>query len=150
MGPDELCAHTAQRLQRIERGAKRADQARQSIALRDAKTDVLSVELAQARRICFGVKREQLDVQQQPLFEEAARTGIAAREEELAQLKAVPQTAEAITQIPRRQTLPPDKDQALATVGDELRGARVQSSICAPHLRFYLAHGLVFEFLRGD
>src|SRR5450830_57012 len=60
MGPDELCAHTAQRLQRIERGAKRADQARQSIALRDAKTDVLSVELAQARRICFGVKRKRL------------------------------------------------------------------------------------------
>lgn len=108
MGPDELRALTAQLLQRIEQDAQRADQASQAIALRDAKIDKLSFELAQLRRIRFGVKSEQLDAQQRPLFEEAVQADIAALQEELAELKAAPQAAEAPKQIPKRQALPPE------------------------------------------
>ncbi|MBV5296123.1 MAG: transposase, partial [Curvibacter lanceolatus] len=108
MGPDELRALTAQLLQRIEQDAQRADQASQAIALRDAKIDKLSFELAQLRRIRSGVKSEQLDAQQRPLFEEAVQADIAALEEELAELKAAPQAAEAPKQIPKRQALPPE------------------------------------------
>ena len=108
MAPEELRALTAQLLQRIEQDAQRADQASQAIALRDAKIDKLSFELAQLRRIRFGVKSEQLDAQQRPLFEEAVQADIAALEEELAELKAAPQAAEAPKQIPKRQALPPE------------------------------------------
>lgn len=61
MAPDELRALTAQLLARIEQDAQRAEQASQAIALRDAKIDKLSFELAQLRRIRFGVNSEQLD-----------------------------------------------------------------------------------------
>ena len=86
MAPDELRALTAQLLARIEQDAQRAEQASQAIALRDAKIDKLSFELAQLRRIRFGVKSEQLDAQQRPLFEEAVQADIAALEEELLSL----------------------------------------------------------------
>ena len=42
------------------------------------------------------------------MFEEAVQADIAALEEELAELKAAPQAAEAPKQIPKRQTLPPE------------------------------------------
>ena len=90
MAPDDLRALTAQLLARIEQDTQRAEQANQAIALRDAKIDKLSFELAQLRRIRFGVKSEQLDAQQRPLFEEAVQADIAALEEELAELQATP------------------------------------------------------------
>ena len=109
MAPDDLRALTAQLLARIEQDAQRAEQANQAIALRDAKIDKLSFELAQLRRIRFGVKSEQLDAQQRPLFEEAVQADIAALEEELAELQATPlPTAAATKRTPRRQPLPFD------------------------------------------
>lgn len=56
MAPEELRALTTQLLARIEQDAQRATQASQAIALRDAKIDKLSFELAQLRRIRFGVR----------------------------------------------------------------------------------------------
>ena len=109
MAPDELRALTAQLLARIEQDAQRAEQASQAIALRDAKIDKLSFELAQLRRIRFGVKSEQLDAQQRPLFEEAVQADIAALEEELAELQArTPPTEAAAQRTPKRQALPPE------------------------------------------
>ncbi|MDD2990525.1 MAG: IS66 family transposase zinc-finger binding domain-containing protein, partial [Zoogloea sp.] len=109
MPPDELRALTAQLLVRIEQDAQRAEQASQAIALRDAKIDKLSFELAQLRRIRFGVKSEQLDAQQRPLFEEAVQADIAALEEELAELQArTPPTEAAAQRTPKRQALPPE------------------------------------------
>ena len=109
MAPDQLRALTAQLLARIEQDAQRAEQASQAIALRDAKIDKLSFELAQLRRIRFGVKSEQLDAQQRPLFEEAVQADIAALEEELAELQArTPPTEAAAQRTPKRQALPPE------------------------------------------
>ena len=109
MAPDDLRALAAQLLARIEQDTQRAEQANQAIALRDAKIDKLSFELAQLRRIRFGVKSEQLDAQQRPLFEEAVQADIAALEEELAELQATPlPTAAATKRTPRRQPLPFD------------------------------------------
>jgi transposase len=109
MAPDDLRALTAQLLTRIEQDTQRAEQANQAIALRDAKIDKLSFELAQLRRIRFGVKSEQLDAQQRPLFEEAVQADIAALEEELAELQVTPlPTAAAAKRTPRRQPLPFD------------------------------------------
>ena len=107
MAPEELRALTTQLLARIEQDAQRATQASQAIALRDAKIDKLSFELAQLRRIRFGVKSEQLDAQQRPLFEEAVQADIAALEEELTELQALNKPAASpAKQTPKRQALP--------------------------------------------
>ena len=109
MADAELRTLAQQLLVRIEQEAQRAEQASKAIALRDAKIDKLSFELAQLRRIRFGAKSEQLDTQQRPLFEEAVQADIAALEEELAELQTRPPLgAPAAKQTPKRQALPSD------------------------------------------
>lgn len=94
----ELRALAGQLLDRIDRDAR-------EIHWRDAKIEKLTFEMAQLRRIKFGVKSEQLDAQQKTLFEEAVDADMAALEAELAELKAPPQPSEPVTR-PRRAPLP--------------------------------------------
>ena len=70
-----------QLLQRIERDAR-------EINWRDAKIEKLTFEMAQLKRVQFGVKSEQLDVAQKHLFDESVNADLAAIEAELNELKA--------------------------------------------------------------
>ena len=70
-----------QLIERIDRDAR-------EIHWRDAKIEKLTFEMAQLRRVKFGVKSEQLDAQQKTLFEEAVDADMAAIEAQLAELKA--------------------------------------------------------------
>ena len=55
---------------------------------RDAKIEELIFEMAQLKRVKFGVKSEQLDAQQKALFDEAADADIAALEAQLKELRS--------------------------------------------------------------
>ena len=73
MGEVELRELAGQLLERIDRDAR-------EIHWRDAKIEKLTFEMAQLRRVKFGVKSEQLDAQQKTLFEEAVDADMAALE----------------------------------------------------------------------
>ena len=91
-----------QLLQRIERDAR-------EINWRDAKIEKLTFEMAQLKRVQFGVKSERLNVDQQHLFEEAVSADLAAIEAELNELKAsdVPTTQASMEKSrPKRAALP--------------------------------------------
>ena len=94
----ELRALAGQLLERIDRAAR-------EIHWRDAKIEKLTFEMAQLRRIKFGVKSEQLDGKQKTLFDEAVDADMAALEAQLAELKAVTHSSEAVTR-PKRAPLP--------------------------------------------
>ena len=79
MSAQELRELTTRLLARIESDA-------QTLVFRQAKIDKLSAEIAQLRRLKFGVKSEKLDVGQRHLFEESVATDIAALEQELVEL----------------------------------------------------------------
>jgi hypothetical protein len=55
---------------------------------RDVKIDKLTFEIAQLKRLRYGVKSEQLTAEQRALFDEAVSGDIAAIEEQLAELQA--------------------------------------------------------------
>ena len=97
----ELRALAGQLLERIERAAR-------EIHWRDAKIEKLTFEMAQLRRIRFGVKSEQLDAQQKTLFEEAVDADMAALEAELAELKSTFKQNDPSEPVarPRRAPLP--------------------------------------------
>lgn len=77
-----------QLLQRIERDAQEISKRDAEINWRDAKIEKLAFEMAQLKRVQFGVKGERLNVDQQHLFEEAVSADLAAIEAELDELKA--------------------------------------------------------------
>jgi transposase len=77
----------------------------QEISWRDVKIEKLTFEMAQLRRLKFGVKSEQLDAAQKALFDEAVDADIAALELELAQAVA-PKPSPDAKQQPRRAPLP--------------------------------------------
>ena len=70
---------------------------------RQAKIDKLTHELAMHKRWRFGVKTEQWPVEQRQLFAETIDADLAAMEEELAQLSAMPPKAKGQA---KRQSLP--------------------------------------------
>ena len=73
---------------------------------RDAKIDKLTFEMAQLRRVKFGVKSEQLDAQQKTLFEEAVDADIAALQAQLEELRAQPDKRAQESVRPKRAPLP--------------------------------------------
>lgn len=77
-----------QLLQRIESDAQKISKRDAEINWRDAKIEKLAFEMAQLKRVQFGVKGERLNVDQQHLFEEAVSADLAAIEAELDELKA--------------------------------------------------------------
>lgn len=96
----EVRALALQMIERIERDA-------QAITWRDAKIDKLTFEMAQLKRLKFGVKSERLDADQKNLFDETVDADMAALEAELADLKGAttaPDTKAAST--PKRTALP--------------------------------------------
>ena len=86
-------------LARIDRDAR-------EITWRDAKIEKLTFEMAQLRRVKFGVKSEQLDAQQKALFDEAVDADIAALEAQLEELRAQPDKPAPEPVRPRRTPLP--------------------------------------------
>lgn len=74
---------------------------------RDAKIEKLTFEMAQLKRMKFGVKSEQLNAQQQALFDEAVDADIAALEAQLDELKASTTTSEEPKTRPKRAPLAP-------------------------------------------
>jgi transposase len=98
-----------QLLQRIERDAQEISKRDAEINWRDAKIEKLTFEMAQLKRVQFGVKSERLNVDQQHLFEEAVSADLAAIEAELNELKAsdVPTTQALMEKSkPKRAALP--------------------------------------------
>lgn len=95
----ELRELAATLLARIERDAR-------EITWRDAKIEKLSFEMAQLRRVKFGVKSEQLDAQQKALFDEAVDADIAALEAQLEALRAQPDKPAPEPARPKRAALP--------------------------------------------
>jgi transposase len=98
LGELELRELAVKLLERIDRDAR-------EINWRDARIEKLCFEMAQLRRVKFGIKSEQLDAQQKALFDEAVDADIAALEAQLAELKAPAKTAEPALR-PKRATLP--------------------------------------------
>ena len=86
-------------LARIDRDAR-------EITWRDAKIEKLSFEMAQLKRVKFGVKSEQLDAQQKALFDEAVDADIAALEAQLEELRAQPDKPAEENVRPKRAPLP--------------------------------------------
>lgn len=79
LGADELRELTQALLLRTGRDA-------QELVWRDAKIDQLTFEIAQLKRMRFGVKSEQLSAEQRTLFDEAVDGDVAAIEEQIAAL----------------------------------------------------------------
>jgi transposase len=77
------------------------DKAHQEIDWRDAKIERLIFEIAQLKRIKFGKKSEQLDVEQRAVFDEAVDADIAAIEAQLAALIAAKKSAGEPVNLPR-------------------------------------------------
>jgi hypothetical protein len=97
MSPEELRSLASKLLERIDTDAK-------EIHWRDAKIEKLTFEMAQLRRVRFGVKSDQLDAGQKRLFEEAIDEDLAAMEAELRKLrKPAPPTDK---EPPKRKPLP--------------------------------------------
>jgi transposase len=100
LGVDQLRELTQALLQRTGRDA-------QELIWRDAKIDKLTFEIAQLKRMQFGVKSEQLGADQRALFDEAVGGDIAAIEEQIAALQAtLPPKAQAQPRTPKRTPLP--------------------------------------------
>lgn len=102
LGADQLRELTQALLHRTGRDA-------QELIWRDAKIDKLSFEIAQLKRLQFGVNSEQLSIDQRALFDEAVDGDIAAIEEQIAALQAtLPPKADARPRTPKRAPLPVD------------------------------------------
>jgi transposase len=100
LGQSELRELAATLLTRIDHDAR-------EISWRDAKIDKLTFEVAQLRRVRFGVKSEQLDAQQKALFDEAVDADIAQLEAQLQELRAAAVKPEQPASVPKRAPLPP-------------------------------------------
>jgi transposase len=100
LGETELRELAAALLDRAGRDAH-------EIGWRDARIDKLTFEIAQLRRLRYGVKSEQLTTEHRALFDEAVGGDIAAIEEQLAALQArLPPQDDGRKQQPRRAALP--------------------------------------------
>jgi transposase len=99
MSADELRALASKLLIRIDSDTR-------EIHWRDTKIEKLTFEMAQLRRVRFGVKSEQLDAGQKKLFEEAVDADIAALEAELEALRKAPEEPAEPKQRPKRTPLP--------------------------------------------
>lgn len=99
MNADELRLLASKLLTRIDTDAR-------EIHWRDAKIEKLTFEMAQLRRVRFGVKSEQLDPGQKKLFEEAVDADIAALEAELDALRKPAEPSANQKQRPKRAPLP--------------------------------------------
>ncbi len=105
----ELRALTLRMLERIAHDAREISKRDAEINWRDAKIEKLTFEMAQLKRVQFGVKSERLNVDQQHLFEEAVSADLAAIEAELDELKASDEpTTQASSEKskPKRAALP--------------------------------------------
>ncbi|HEY8907344.1 MAG TPA: transposase [Rhodoferax sp.] len=78
---DELNVEQLREL--AQRLIKQHTRAAGEIKWRDAKIDKLTFELAQLKRVQFGVKSERLNAEQRAMFDEAVDADIAALEEQL-------------------------------------------------------------------
>ncbi|NKE69125.1 IS66 family transposase [Ramlibacter sp. RBP-2] len=88
---------------------EQSQRASREIQWRDAKIDKLTFELAQLKRVQFGVKSERLNAEQRALFDEAVAADIAALEEQLEQLTRKPADADdGEKKKPKRAPLPPE------------------------------------------
>jgi transposase len=86
---------------------ERAGRDAHEIGWRDAKIDKLTFEIAQLKRLRYGVKSEQLTAEQRALFDEAVSGDIAAIEEQIAALQAtLPPKTDEQKQQPKRAPLP--------------------------------------------
>ena len=100
LGEAELRELAAALLERAGRDAH-------EIGWRDAKIDKLTFEIAQLKRLRYGVKSEQLTAEQRALFDEAISGDIAAIEEQIAALQAtLPPKGDGEKQAPKRAALP--------------------------------------------
>jgi transposase len=89
LSPAELASLQAAGLGELgARLLKQLTHAQHEITWRDASIEKLTFEMAQLKRVKFGVKSEQLDAQQKALFDEAVDADIAALEEQLQDLIA--------------------------------------------------------------
>lgn len=90
--------------------SEQSQRASREIQWRDAKIDKLTFELAQLKRVQFGIKSERLNVEQRALFDEAVAADIAALEQQLEQLttKAADSDKGQTKNKPTRAPLPPE------------------------------------------
>lgn len=98
----QLRALATELLQRVGSDAR-------EIHWRDAKIEQLTYEMAQLKRLKYGVKSEQLDREQKALFEEALDADMAALDIQLRDLKDAgksPQDQDSGKQPPKRAPLP--------------------------------------------
>jgi hypothetical protein len=96
---DELRTLASQLLVRVDKSAR-------EITWRDAKIEKLTFEVAQLRRLRYGVKSEQLDAQQKALFEEATDEDLADLEAQLQALRTPPKADDGKKDKPKRAPLP--------------------------------------------
>ncbi|NKE68863.1 hypothetical protein RAMLITH_23870 [Ramlibacter sp. RBP-2] len=88
---------------------EQSQRASREIQWHDAKIDKLTFELAQLKRVQFGVKSERLNAEQRALFDEAVAADIATLEEQLEQLTKKPAEADnGEKKKPKRAPLPPE------------------------------------------
>lgn len=100
LGEAELRELAAALLERAGRDAH-------EIGWRDTKIDKLTFEIAQLKRLRYGVKSEQLTAEQRALFDEAVSGDIAAIEEQIAALQAtLPPKVDGDKKQPKRAALP--------------------------------------------
>lgn len=104
----ELRALALRMLERIAHDAHTISKHGAEINWRDAKIEKLTFEMAQLKRVQFGVKSEQLNADQQHLFEEAVSADLAAIEAELKELKVSDEPAQTSSEKskPKRAALP--------------------------------------------
>lgn len=85
-----------------------------TIVYKDAKIEVLTMEIARLRRVQFAARSEKMDPEQRSLFDEAIAADIAAVESELEALKTATvdtPAAKAPRSIPKRRPLPPELER---------------------------------------
>ena len=83
------------------------EQDRHEIDWRDAKLEKLTFEMAQLKRMKFGKRSEQFDVEQRALFDEAVDADMAATEDRLKGLLAGKKLTTTPGERPKREALPP-------------------------------------------
>ena len=99
LAEDRLREVAAALLERVGRDAE-------EIRWRDARIEQLTFEIAQLKRLRYGVRSEQLDPGHKLLFDEAVEADIAAIEAQLDELKGSMPAADESRQRPRRAALP--------------------------------------------
>ena len=76
------------------------------LAAERAKNEKLTFEIAQLRKLKYGVKSEQLNAEQRALFEEAIDADIADIEEQLDEMRQAATQQRDPSERPKRAALP--------------------------------------------